>query len=142
MKTSDTVNRPPRTKVVIKRSQWSRGIKGNCLYLSREDAAEVKKWDENNGREIHAGGKCCLGFACLVLGAEPEQITSLGLPGETGLNLPGLTRESEIFGDMSDTEFSRYAANINDDQTITDEEREKNLTALAAKNGFDFEFID
>jgi hypothetical protein len=123
--------------IIIDRNLWSRGAHDRNALLITEEMAE--EWEDSETPLIE-GTMCCLGFVCLALGATEKQIRGKDFPADTKLHLKGLS-ETDSNGDLRDTQFSKDAANINDDATIDDEERETQLCALAIENGFKFKFV-
>jgi hypothetical protein len=84
---------------------------------------------------------CCLGFACLALGAKKKDILDQAMPDmvaddEAREKLKGLVNSH---GDSS--QFALDAAEINDNDEISDRERERELRQLAKENGFRFVFV-
>ena len=92
---------------------------------------------------------CCLGFACLALGASEDEIRGKTYPSATKRKLPGLTedRSDEYPGYVglvrADTEFATKAAKINDGHVVGHHSKaiEEALTKLAKENGFEFVFV-
>ncbi len=116
------------TKVTIDRKRWltpdtNKNYEGGLLYDSRN------------------GKMCCLGFASRQAGGcSVQEIKDMGLPADTERDIKGLT-ESE-HGRIFDSDFSKDAADINDDKEINRKERERKLKKLAKENGFNFVFIN
>ncbi len=110
-------------KVIIDRRRWWRG------QTSKE--SELQK---------DGGQRCCLGFACLALGLNEDQILRCCYPAKTFHELKGLTELQ--WGIIRNTEFSKEAAIVNDDATITDKVREAKLKEMAFEAGFVFEFVN
>lgn len=117
------------TELVITRSKWS-----------TPDTFETK----NISSLLCLNGKmCCLGFACLELGLKEEDILLKSMP-VTVINEPSqftfpMTNYSNKF---VNTAFADTAADINDDEDITNEQREERLTKLFAKNNITLSFVD
>lgn len=133
------------TKVIIDRTKWSRGaVSANALLISAERAQrnshEPTMHNPRSGPK--AGSMCCLGFACLAVGLPSKAILDKGYPKNVGLPAPGLVDFIQETGDFVNTEFSLKAADINDDIYINDSVRESRLKELAAKHGFEFEFVN
>ena len=129
-----------KVTVRISRAKWSRGHDGNSLRLA------YSKVKETGNKSAKRGNMCCLGFACLALGANKKEITDHGLPSCVEKLLPGLTEKyvnpyASVPAEITDTKFSQDAADINDSQKYTDREREKKLRKLAYKAGFKFMFV-
>ncbi len=122
-------------KFVVSRSRWCRGTDDACLRL------------------YEGGTQCCLGFVGEQVNVPGECLLGVPLPDEldashyalypelkTGIQIPEqgfewFDREKRI-DDWTAFSF------INDDRSITDQEREKRLQALAQLHGFEFEFVD
>lgn len=110
-------------KVEIDRKRWYRG-KGDDLGMLR----------------LRNGKQCCLGFAARVLGCRAKEILNKFMPEYLDRELTGLSKS--VDGYIDNTEFSNSAAKANDDETITDKQRERQLKTLARKAGFDFQFVN
>lgn len=132
-------------KVIIDRKKWSRGdLAYNALLVGRKTIEEGKAQFESGdstGSIPKLGYMCCLGFVCLTLGVTVRAARNSPLPEDTNKLLEGLT-EKDPYGGVRNSNFSQYAARINDDGAITEKERELKLKALAQKNGFIFQFIN
>lgn len=111
-------------EVVIDRTKWYRGRGSPDSKLMRMDDGKM----------------CCLGFACLKLGATEDQITGEEYPEGTDILLRGLTIKEK--GKLKNTIFSQQAAHVNDDQGLGDSNREKQLYEMAIESGFKFTFIN
>lgn len=121
------------THVIIDRKKWSRGnLSGNALLVNRAFRNDLM----NVAPMPKIGRMCCLGFACLVLGATRKEISGETMPSTVEKELPGLNYRN------GDTSFSKQASAINDNPDITDKEREKQLKKLARENGFIFKFVN
>lgn len=130
------MNKIKKILVRISRAKWSRGHSENALLLKHS------KVELSGNKTARRGNMCCLGFACLAVGAKRKDILDVGLPACTEKLLPGLTEKSPYrTGFIDDTDFSQSAAEINDDSTITDKQRQKKLRNLADENGFKFVFV-
>lgn len=130
-------------KAIIKRSKWSRGKQAaNALLVTEKTVKHAKKQLKKNPHSrVHeypipvVGTMCCLGFACLSVGATEKDIANESLPTSLTAVLLGLNDSDEA------CQFCRDAASINDDPDILDVEREEDLIRLARKNNWKFEFV-
>lgn len=128
-------------KITVKRSKWGTGPAGGSL------------------RNAESGLRCCLGFAMEQVGCATSHITGAGMPADCLWNYSDRRREEKekvlvkkgllkekttewgcVVSENSD--FCIQAAGINDDEDITDTEREKQLKELAKKHGHTMRFID
>jgi hypothetical protein len=112
---------------IIKRSEWDRGRGKN----------------ENDPTFLLGPhGKCCLGSEALACGATEEQIMKRRTPfGAQEVHWPSWLKPSAT-GFHPDSPGALRAMKINDDTTITNEERERKLIDLAAENGEVWVFVD
>jgi len=78
---------------------------------------------------------CCLGFLGAKVGVPEEAMENTLMP----YDLPFEFRTK--YPNIADREWDAFAL-INDDEEITDSEREQQLRALAKKHGFRFRFVD
>jgi hypothetical protein len=78
---------------------------------------------------------CCLGFLGAKVGVPEEAMENTLMPHD----LPFEFRTK--YPNIADREWDAFAL-INDDEEITDSEREQQLRALAKKHGFRFRFVD
>lgn len=125
------------TKVIIDRTKWSRGnLAANALLINR-DAAKAKSSEAPSPK---VGHMCCLGFACLAKGVSKRRLSGVPFPSCLEMEVEGLSEKHHGF--YQDTDFAEGAASINDDGNLTESERERELIELAAKNGFEFQFIN
>lgn len=125
-------------KVTIQRSKWQRGGASKTLELFPEEF-EVSLW----GTDTESG--CCLGH-CLH---QAHGISYKSMRGECDpVNLANslgkknplvLGRGTEGF---QATEFTGEAININDRNSISDEEREQMLCEWFEKHGYELTFVD
>lgn len=110
-------------KLTIQRHKWFRGRGSEHSRLLRHD-----------------GRMCCLGFYSLQCGLQPEHILGCGLPSnaktfDDPLPLP----QPMQWLDRCELRI----AGINDDEDITEEEREQELTESFKKYGnVEVEFVD
>ena len=113
-------------KFVIDRSKWRCG--GNGLNSCGFGPTNLL----NNQKYM-----CCLGQMCVQLGIKEKDISNHGNPEMIHQLIPILTKKTEYFDDdcidVEDTRFASLAININDDELLTPEERERKLKSLASK---------
>jgi hypothetical protein len=118
-------------KFTVKRSSWARGRNGITLLLS----------DISNTR-------CCLGFYAQACGIPDEKLLNKGTPG-----MVIESNNIEWDSDLIDTTHQRYSGidseitmklmSINDDNKLTETERESMLTQMFRdRMGVEVEFID
>lgn len=79
------------------------------------------------------GFMCCLGHCALQVGATASQIKNNGMPRNTDVVLPVLSKKHKVYNFIIDTRLSEAAAKINDDVSITTNERERKLRSLFSK---------
>ena len=109
----------------VKRSRWARG-EGMGSLLN-----EQKK-------------SCCLGFACLAAGISVKDIAGQSMPDSIGVRIPLLTelyKHSETKKHLVTTRLSDKAAEINDDQEISDRVRERKLKSLFKQHDVEIGFV-
>jgi hypothetical protein len=135
-------------KVQIQLSKWSRpreiGVPLNNNFLLNPEASQC------NADALPVPNKLCvLGFACLAVGAKPDEIRGEQMPSlvvassSKQKELPGLAFWSDEDGMALDTLFANRAAQINDDPAIDDNERMKQLRELCKEDGnFEFAFVE
>lgn len=125
-------------ELTIKRSEW----------LTPDKSSSSKLLDEN-------GLKCCLGFACLALGCEKEDILEITSPYYVYLKwnrentleklnnlLQFLEGSSYNLFAVTNNCFVTNAMEINDNSYIDNAEREIRLIKLFGANGIVLNFID
>lgn len=136
------------TTLVINRDKWLRGRPGDGSLLNSE------------------GKMCCLGFYCKALGIEPKYIRGKGMPDDLferydrvqdqaklaeklGWLVHAEKVEEEDWTDPSrttmrldhaDSELCSSLASDNDDDQISDKEREEKVTRSFAKAGVKIKF--
>lgn len=108
--------------VVVKRSQWLRGEGPSHSYLRRDTDGKM----------------CCLGFACLAIGATPDDITSLRYP-ET---VEGIQWPEQNMRDEDSTSSAMVRVNDSARADVTEAVRERMIAELGADLGFNFTFVD
>lgn len=118
-------------KFTIDRSKWLRGLGSERFTYLRTPE----------------GNMCCLGFVCIQLGVHPADILnhripisvvdpggSHGLSGEPPEPMVGVLLRPG-FPKWAQTDLTREAVDINDDDTISNHERERHLRYLFKKHG-------
>ena len=112
--------------VTVKRSQWLRGEgpKGSKLLRSSDNKM------------------CCMGFASIVAGISKEFIEDHGTVGDVCLpEFKDIPESLWLF--QREEHTTRYAIyGTNDNERLTDEEREAKLKALGEQVGIKFDFED
>lgn len=138
----------PKT-LVIDRSKWGCGsVKKRELFKIMGKTAMLNS---------KTGKMCCLGFDAVACGVSKEHLKDVGEPCDVAdviaesinekiqnerpddylyhVDIPGLTR------DGNNTGFSDDAIGVNDDNEITQEEREQQLISLFKKKGTVLSFV-
>lgn len=119
-------------KVVVKRDMWLRGEGGEESYLLREEDERM----------------CCLGFAALAAGFTPDQIRRIRTPRDIGYLKPQnplikATTTYDAFTEArSSTNLTCDLMQLNDDEGMEPEERERQVIELGKKIGIEFTFED
>ena len=113
----------PRT-FTITRHNWYRGHGGVTSRL----------------RNAH-GQMCCLGHIALQCGASVSDILGYRTAAEMDISLPEYTRALVVQPGMH-TGLAREMMRTNDNTSLSDTERERTLTALAATIGWTLVFVD
>lgn len=106
-------------KVVVDRARWLRGEGG-------DDSKLLRRMD---------GKMCCMGFACIAAGAEPEDIKGLTTVGQvdpfaldwSGANCRGMNGLDDLYS-------------LNDSYGLSDDDREQRIVAAGNRVGLQFEF--
>ena len=82
------------------------------------------------------GFMCCLGFRCHQMGIPKKDLLSMPTPRSiaTDWDIP------DLIDSYGDTTFTIKAVRINDDNSLTSEEREKQITEHFATIGVTVEF--
>jgi len=112
-------------KLVIDRKQWLRGEGGHRSYLLRKSDRKM----------------CCLGFFSLACGLREDQILGVVSPRDL---LDSPTQMSFLFDDegLSSSFVGDHLMATNDDPSLHDADREKNITRLFAENGIEVSFVN
>ncbi len=116
-----------RIKFTVYRDTWLRGIGSHNSFLL-----------------AHDGKRCCLGHMARDLGADDGALLEVCTPRASSKEV----RWPESFLATDEAEITRNSdlafrlMSINDDETLSDVEREERLTATLAQAGIDVEFRD
>jgi hypothetical protein len=95
--------------------------------------------------ENDEGFQCCLGQFALQLGANEEYIRNYGTPAAIRQHIPLLNKPDDYrFFSFSfkNTDFSKDAMVINDNENTTPEQKIELLTALCLANDIELEVIN
>ena len=121
-------------KFVVKRSKWYRG----------EGDAESRLQTSKNKM-------CCLGFYAKECGLKKKDILDIGSPGEVPYDIKNLwdtfllESKTHFYTDepsISDSSIANDMMEINDNEFITEKERELRLKELFKTQGIKLKFID
>lgn len=123
-------------KFVVDRSKWRNGGTGEDFNISNKygDTALLNQ----------EGYRCCLGFVCNQLGVEDGMLEDIGQPDDIDLNdinnidLSTLVRIYDGAYELS--ELSERAITINDNGTLSVENRELKLIELFKEFGHELVF--
>ena len=108
------------TKLVINRGRWFRGERRGSRLRRESD-----------------GKMCCLGFHAIACGATPEQITEVAAPADFLLLQRGF-----VYGENKlSSQIIAEAIQLNDNVSLSDQEREQRLKRTFAKAGIEVEFV-
>ena len=116
--------------LVIDRSRWLRGEHGGDVYLLRPCDGKM----------------CCLGIYCLAVGVDPNDISARRYPSSLRVELP--EEASWLRDDPPGRAFNRDSctaialAVINDDKSIDDAFRERQVAMRFASVGVRVTFVD
>ena len=112
--------------LIINRAKWRTG--GDSRIQTGEGSTKLLNND---------GFMCCLGFRCHQMGIPKKDLLGNGCPEQLANNwtIPDL-----INAVGNDTDFTSTAMEINDNDCITQEEREKEITEHFATIGVTVEF--
>lgn len=121
--------------VEISRAKWHRG----------QGSLDSRLLISTNGLG-NKGKMCCLGFASLAAKLTPDQIANIPYPYYLGEALPKSLSKLVQPTDDGDGRYNspicgRIAA-TNDNVNLTDDQREAELTKLAAEADLAFTFVD
>jgi len=112
-------------KLVIDRAKWLRGEGSGPSRL-------LRKSDHK---------RCCIGFLCSALGVPDAQMENVG--GSQNIASCGLLPDwlSELPTPIHDPDlFEAYHAN--DDESLSEEDRERSVATILAKHDVQVEFIN
>lgn len=108
---------------VIDRSKWRCGSDG--LFRSGKGLTKLLNAE---------GYMCCLGMTCQQAGVLKTDLMNKNNPGEINSVVPRFSTKGKIDNTViTDTKLADAAININDDSSITREERERRLKTLFGK---------
>ena len=122
---------------VIYRGSWRRG--GDTQELTR-DLGDTSLYQSRTQM------MCCLGQCAFEAGVELEELEEIGEPNDVtddaypALIAAGLLNDDDDYGRQS--AFSKKAIPINDNEQITDQQREEKLIELGARHGHTITFVD
>lgn len=114
-------------KFVIDRARWRSGCEG-----------PTKTGEGRTKLLNNYGCMCCLGFISQQCGIPNEELDGYELPSETGIEF-FLTYNAGYA--ILDRVLAKQAININDDEFMPREAKEKRLKNLFAGAGYEIEFI-
>lgn len=124
-------------RFVVDRSKWRRGGRTN-----EETHGETSLLNSR-------GFMCCLGFVCIQQGLSEEDIRLEGEPcslseysEEIDDAIGGLLLNNDEEDGMVNSDLAQKAIDINDNESVTDAEREAALSSLFEKNGCEMVFVD
>lgn len=134
-------------KLIIDRSIWRTG-----------DDSKNKTGDGNTALLNHQGYMCCLGMMCEQIGLPRQALLDVSQPHDMYIDEPDLNNYPELStlvrvktstrGGLPEelclngTSFAIDAMKINDDVTISSEQREEAITMHFATRGIAVEFIN
>jgi len=107
------------TKLTIHKREWLRGESGHNSYLRRSSDGKM----------------CCLGIYLRACGVEVDDLTDVRSPARVAGGLPGTTWWLNRL-------VSNELMSINDESTISETEREIELTKRFGENGIQVVFTD
>ncbi len=118
-------------EIVVHRDTW---LRGNTMGPFPTERVQLIN---------EQGHKCCLGFAGLCWDIPAHTLVNTGTPDEVNWEWKG-DHPFSLLVDINDlnTQLARDTVMINDNPTISDEEREEELTALFATKGIVMRFTD
>lgn len=120
-----------KTSFVIDRSKWRCGGDGENR---RGQGVTLLLNDE--------GEQCCLGQICSQCGIKDGVLFGVARPSHMARPEPvvGILVLGDFF-DLTETDFSKSATMINDNELLTDTQRERQLERLAEEFGLRIEFV-
>jgi hypothetical protein len=110
---------------IVDRKTWARGT---------QVPAEAADDDEKNHLLNSDGTRCCLGFLGKCVGVSDEDMLETALPDNLSIV------DFHKYPDVPDIIWGCFAR-ANDSLSLTEEERESNIQALAKEYGFEFQFV-
>lgn len=125
--------------VTIDRTEWMRGAGDNYLSCDLDGIGQIQR--------------CCLGFHSIQIdGYTDETMEDIGEPsnlpntqvvdGKTVVMKSSLVEEPYEHLTILCLHWAKQAMKINDDASLTEENREEMITKLAKENGYDYKFIN
>ena len=134
--------------VTVVRSKWARG-KNRPIAKGYDNYKSTSLLNDD-------GSMCCLGFVCKSAGLEDEKILGVRVVSgvlktrltkkevdSLGLDLSGLVVQHIRYSDSyEDTSNHDKLTQVNDDEQLTEEEREKFVYVLGLEAGINFTFVD
>ena len=112
--------------IVITRKYWGRS------------ALRINPPGTNEGKCTDKDTKCCLGFVCEAYGMKPKQTFEREMPRNISAGtskLPKWLLQTNHEHDDTDVTDVRKASLINDDQDLTDAQKEEQLIPIFKKHG-------
>lgn len=122
------------TKLVIDRAKWGVGclLRGPNNLLNHDPAG----W----GPLREPGKMCCLGFLAKACGIPDEKLVDLGFPEASWSAVPVPFRKLNDYDTVIAQQHPMYKATTINDSEYPQEEKEKMLTELFAKEGIELSF--
>ena len=118
-------------KFEVKRSEWYRGWPlDSALFV--EEANRIK--DEPDKK------RCCLGFFANACGLYDDQICDRQLPRDVPENV-STNFASQDWNNLKSMLIADMI-NVNDDESLSDEDREEELIVLFSRVGHEIVFVD
>lgn len=128
---------PELKKFTVRRSKW----------LTPDKAKDLEIPSQLFHRD--SGLMCCLGFALDACGIDPVKMAYVAWPGDLrylDVMQTDLIRENNNSSDgmyaECNSELSDEASEINDDDEISNADREQKLIGLFSKKGIELTFVD
>lgn len=104
------------------------------------DKRKPKYYIYPGGQLLDTDGKmCCLGFCAIQLGAPKTSLLGMGMPYSLKKAYPVISKL--VIGKVESTQLSIQAADINDDDSTTSDEKITKLTTLFKKFGHEIIFV-
>lgn len=127
-----------RIAFTVKRSDW---LNANTVDLGKFSSSLYNPLVKR---------KCCLGFLCLAVGWTEADIAETNYPSMVGFEGTNLEEQQLVHNRLVQyvqvsqlkVRLENNIARINDDITLTEGEREAQLTEIFKEHGFDVTFVD